>query len=199
MNTASTIDKFLDEALDLYGICGHRVKLGNSMGTKVFEAIEDECDGYRSMLANVPEVVPDSDDIFFPNPIAKVRITAVSTRQEGFSLVDVDTGHTWLFMGTDRDDSYYPRFQFIYSPDETRTVEAQLVDEAWEKFQDEREGCNLTPKQIFEGGMAASVQGQVMETVRELALSLDADQLEKYANDRTRRAAERLRVLATGS
>lgn len=72
---------------------------------KVFEAIEDGDDGYRSYLGTI-EIAPkgvsrrDSDrNIFFNNPIAIVKMEKIDDTYnsfDGFHLVDVETGHVGL-------------------------------------------------------------------------------------------------------
>jgi hypothetical protein len=101
-----------------YGIDGYSFKLGDM----VFEALEDPCDGYRSYLGSI-EVV-ERTGIFFPNPIATVKIVPYdseykydSTRSNiGHKLVDVEDGHVWLEVGTDAYDDWYPCFAFRYQP-----------------------------------------------------------------------------------
>lgn len=80
---------------------------------RAFEALEDECDGYRSMLANV-ESVPEGDRIFFRDPIAKLTVQT-NEEVDGYELID-DSGHVWLTMGTSNADDYYPWFHFEYDP-----------------------------------------------------------------------------------
>lgn len=86
-----------------------------------FEALEDENDGYRSMLEELREV-PVENYIFFQTPVALVRVEEIkdpAAYRDGFygwQLVDVKTQHVWLRFGTKEDDCY-PQFIFSYMPD----------------------------------------------------------------------------------
>lgn len=92
-----------------YGVDGHCFKLDD----KVFEAMEDEDDGYRSYLDCV--VLRDvSGKIFFDAPLCKVRIGHSASYDDGFALYDVDTNDLILDVGTDNMDDYYPWFCFDY-------------------------------------------------------------------------------------
>jgi hypothetical protein len=97
---------------DFYGVCNNEFKLGDT----VFEALENPSDGYRSYLGSVE--VRESDGLFFRSPLARVRVEAVTATcsDEGWSLVDVEDGHEWLFVGTNYGDEYYPCFVFRYTP-----------------------------------------------------------------------------------
>lgn len=80
-----------------------------------FEAVEDEADGYRSMLQEVLQV-PLKGRIFFRKPIVNVFVVeATGGGFEGYDLVDA-SGHRWLRLGTDNADDYYPVFTFQYTP-----------------------------------------------------------------------------------
>lgn len=101
-----------------YGVCGNQFKLDST----VFEAKEDESDGYRSYLETV-EVVK-LGGIFQYHPLAMVFVREVEDKSvddcyedgdfTGYQLVDCKTGHVWLTIGTDYSDSYYPSFTFSY-------------------------------------------------------------------------------------
>ena len=105
------IDVLVGKEFPFYGATEHQFKLGDT----VFEAVEDESDGYRSYLGSIVKL--ESDAIFFKQPIATVRVEINSKDSfEGFSLVDVEDGHEWLQVGTDCSDNYYPYFTFYYSP-----------------------------------------------------------------------------------
>lgn len=90
-----------------YGVDNNFFKLGK----KVYEAIEDPDDDYRSYLGSI-EASDRKDLIFFKQPVAKVEVI-VSVG--GYRLVD-DSGHIWLDIGTDYSDDYYPCFFFTYYP-----------------------------------------------------------------------------------
>jgi hypothetical protein len=106
--------------LPFYGIDNLRFKLAE----QVFEAIEDESDGYRSYLESI-KVVRNPEDIFRDQPIALVRVVEAEIdldeedgypfRFRGYNLVD-PTGHIWLQIGTSSTDAYYPSFRFLYNP-----------------------------------------------------------------------------------
>lgn len=97
--------------LPFYGVDNNCFKLGD----RVFEAVEDESDGYRSYLGSV-EVRDPSGLIFFRTPLASVRVVEVDDNYaEEYQLVD-DGGHVWLRFGTNNCDDYYPYFVFEYQP-----------------------------------------------------------------------------------
>ena len=94
----------------------------------VFRVLEDPDDGYRSHLGTI-EYSSESQGIFFPNPIAEVRIEAFEGESsldsndwtgtgscEGYRLVDISDGHVWLEFGTANTNDYYPYFIFRHSP-----------------------------------------------------------------------------------
>lgn len=100
------------ELLPFYGIDSTRFKLGDT----VYEAVEDEEDGYRSYLDTVA-VVETNGLIFFEKPIAYVRVQEEPSDEyfKGFILIDEDQ-RIWLKFGTDILDYYYPLFVFEYTP-----------------------------------------------------------------------------------
>ena len=91
----------------------------------VFKILEDPNDGYRSMLGAI-DYTDKHSSIFFPNPIAKVRIVTYDSLEEdtgfsgsknqGYRLVDIVDGHIWLEFGTHNYDDYYPMFVFRHHP-----------------------------------------------------------------------------------
>lgn len=97
-----------------YGVCGNCYKLDNT----VWEAFEDESDGYRSYLGSIEQ--SRKEGIFFPDPVAEVEVVNVDDTEgctfKGWELVDVDYNHVWLQVGTSNYDDYYPCFVFNYSP-----------------------------------------------------------------------------------
>ena len=96
---------------DFFGVDNLHYKLDD----KVWLAVEDESDGYRSYLGSIEET-SHSDLIFPAVPFARVRVKEYDRpSQEGFELVDVADGHVWLRVGTDNTDDYYPSFVFEYS------------------------------------------------------------------------------------
>lgn len=100
------------KTVGFYGVDNLCFKLGR----KVYEAVEDEDDGYRSYFGSV-EVVDANGLIFFQRALATVRIEEwAEGDSEGIALVDVKDGHVWLRFGTDYSDGYYPYFFFTYEP-----------------------------------------------------------------------------------
>lgn len=109
-----------DQTFGFYGICDNCFKLDGT----IYEAIEDKDDGYRSCLESV--IVVKGKKIFFPNPVATVKVVKVPTdyknsyggtdSQDIHELIDVSDGHIWLRVGTDNTDDYYPYFVFDYFP-----------------------------------------------------------------------------------
>jgi hypothetical protein len=101
---------------DFYGVDCNSFKLDNC----VFEAVEDESDGYRSMMSEVRMQDCTDNLIFFKTPIARVRVEDESEGSydhrgfDGYKLVDVKDGHVWLLFGTDDPTDYYPSFTFYY-------------------------------------------------------------------------------------
>ena len=107
------------EEYSFYGVDNLMFKLD----TWVFEAIEDETDGYRSNLDTIQHVGLPDMVIFRNSPLAKVRIEEVNGGpdtydDDGYRLVDVKDGHVWLEVGTNWNDDYYPCFYFRYHPKE---------------------------------------------------------------------------------
>lgn len=83
------------------------------IGNLTFEAVENEKDGYRSML---DEVKICSVNI---HPLFRENITIINVNEgsfEGYALVN-ELGLNVLTVGTDHGDDYYPRFRFEYSPE----------------------------------------------------------------------------------
>ena len=106
------MNDLLGKKFGFYGVDNNCFKLGR----KVYEAIEDESDGYRSYLGSI-EVV-NLDGIFFNKPLGyvEVRDSGQGGDFEGYEVVDVQDGHVWLRVGTDYADDYYPVFVFDYQP-----------------------------------------------------------------------------------
>jgi len=94
-----------------YGVDNTHFKLG----AQVYQAVEDEDDGYRSCLQEI-EVVSKADvearNLVFPKrPVDTVRVV---TDEDFTSLISTRDGHVWLKFGTDVSDDYYPVFIFQY-------------------------------------------------------------------------------------
>lgn len=111
-----------------YGVYNNTFKLGDV----VFEAIEDPDDGYRSYLETISIT---TNGIFQKQPLAYVQIVRnLDDHDDGYSLYSPETGHTWLWVGTEDIDDYYPSFIFNYTPDTAQTTYAIT---------------NLCPKQLY--------------------------------------------------
>lgn len=115
MEETQEFDALLGKEFDFYGVDGNFLKLDDT----VWEVVEDESDGYRSMLDTVRRI--PLSEIFFKSPIARVRIEYSEERGEYgdeddlYRLVDVADKHVWLTFGTEHADDYYPCFRFEYS------------------------------------------------------------------------------------
>lgn len=107
-----------EKELDFYGLDNNFFKLDN----EIYEAIEDESDGYRSYLSDIkPTTDKEAENqlIFFTNPVDQVKIVEVDdTTFEGYELVAVSDGHVWLRVGTDNYDDWYPSCIIHYTPRE---------------------------------------------------------------------------------
>lgn len=118
-------DSLIGQVLPYFGVDNNCFKLGD----QAWEAVEDESDGYRSMMEAV-RAVDGADCIFFSAPIARVRVeeadqirnpwgdNSFDYDSEGYRLVDVDDGHVWLEFGTRNRHDYYPCFTFNHWPKE---------------------------------------------------------------------------------
>lgn len=116
-NSLATFYSLVGQEFPFFGVDNNTFKLGDT----VYEAVEDESDGYRSMLEDV-KVKDHEGLIFFGQPVATVRLVSDDGEFDGYRLVDVADGHVWLRFGTDAADDYYPMFTFEYAakaPQET--------------------------------------------------------------------------------
>lgn len=106
---------------DFYGVCDTHFKLGDV----IFNAIEDESDGYRSYLDSIVE--ENTAGLVFPNaPLSKVKIEKYDVLSlDGYSFTDEADGYLWLLIGTGGTDDYYPYFVFEYHPKLPPEGEAQ--------------------------------------------------------------------------
>jgi hypothetical protein len=89
---------------------------------KVYLAIEDPSDGYRSHLASLSEYQDDCPmENVFPavQVLARHRAKGAASYHEAdvLELIDVATGKTVLEVGTDNSDDYYPSFVASFSPE----------------------------------------------------------------------------------
>ena len=114
-------EDFDNEEVWFYGVDNNHFKIG----CHVFEAIEDESDGYRSYLGCIAPVGLPDMLIFRDSPLAKVRVEKHKVNDtgpwaifEGWRLIDIKDNHIWLTTGTNYADDYYPFFVFDYQPKE---------------------------------------------------------------------------------
>jgi len=109
-NKNDEFKKLLEQEFWFYGVDNNRFKLGK----KVWEAIENPADGYRSYMESIEIVNEKNPGIFFKRPLAKVKVT-LSDNIEGYELID-GKSHVWVRFGTDESDDSYPYSVFDYSP-----------------------------------------------------------------------------------
>lgn len=115
------LEMFSDSVMRFYGVDNNRFKLEGF----VFEAKEDESDGYRSFLGSIKINPEEQSDrlIFFSQPIASIEIKWYDSGKcpgmpdfKGYQFEDYEDGHVWLRIGTDNINDYYPCFHFEYLP-----------------------------------------------------------------------------------
>jgi hypothetical protein len=114
----NVFDHLIGKRLPFYGAQNNMFKLGST----VFEAVEDQNDGHRSMMKDL-RIVSREVTGFFHKPVAIVMVQKIETSLfEGYELRD-EAGHVWLKLGTtDHDgDGHYPVFTFEYEPKRTQT------------------------------------------------------------------------------
>jgi len=108
-------DDLIGQTVGFYGVdCNALCVDWPATGERVaFEAVEDECDGYRSCMREL-NPIPVDGKIFFGEAIAQLTVER-DEELSGHRLVDA-SGHVWLRMGTSRWDDWYPCFTFDYDP-----------------------------------------------------------------------------------
>ena len=107
-----TFDEMVGQQFKFYGVYCNCFKLDKL----VYEAVEDEDDGYRSCLNEVV-LVDKGSMIFQRRMLARVVVGEADHGDfEGWQLIDAKDGHVWLRFGTDHVDDYYPMFTFEYQP-----------------------------------------------------------------------------------
>jgi hypothetical protein len=117
----AALDSLVGQELPLFGIIvsDRTFKLGD----QVFKAVEDPEDGYRSSLRSIVAVSAARNakrNKFSAEPLATVRVEKLDQQGEewstdafdGYALIDAETGHQWLRVGTAAPDDYYPAFEF---------------------------------------------------------------------------------------
>jgi hypothetical protein len=105
------MEALVGKKFKFYGVWNECFKLGS----KIYQAYEDPDDGYRSYLGSI-EVVDKTDRMVFARASLGEVVVAEDDYLDGFKLVDTNTGHTWLAVGTDHSCNYYPYFVFNYTP-----------------------------------------------------------------------------------
>ena len=120
------------ETIDFDTLIGHPAKLHLcadhspntfQLGSVVFEVVEDENDGYRSSMDKVLikcKDAPTAGNTLLASVLIRKAPSTIegSYRSgfEGYELMDLNTGHTWLTFGTDQADDYYPCFTYNWNP-----------------------------------------------------------------------------------
>lgn len=112
-----------NESIDFNLLVGQQAKLylhkpdANcfQLGSVTFECIEDENDGYRSMMEEVK--IKDTSASTGKNKfLALVTIGKEDGESSDIYKLTDDNGHVWLKFGTDHTDDYYPCFVFRWQP-----------------------------------------------------------------------------------
>lgn len=92
------------------------------MDNKVYMVFEDNNDGYRSeagplFVADGPAYRLWSPDYIHRDVVGRhVTKGDYSGHADILELIDVETGHVWLRVGTDNVDDYYPSFVAVWTP-----------------------------------------------------------------------------------
>jgi len=92
---------------------------------KVYLAIEDPSDGYRSSLASLAQF---EDEVPMENVFPAVQVLArhrpagrYGREADILELIDIKTGAVVLEVGTDNTNDYYPSFVASFSPENMAT------------------------------------------------------------------------------
>lgn len=92
---------------------------------KVYLAIEDPSDGYRSHLASLAQFTDEMpmENVFPPvKVLARQRPAGRYGREADIlELIDIQTGGVVLEVGTDNTDDYYPSYVASFSPENMST------------------------------------------------------------------------------
>lgn len=100
----------------------HSSGIAWSMDGKVYMAFEDVNDGYRSECAPIFVAEGGFYEFCSPEYLNRQVVGKCVTKDEYGSeddileLVDVETGHVWLRVGTEDIDDYYPAFVAEWHP-----------------------------------------------------------------------------------
>lgn len=90
----------------------------------LWQAAEDEMDGYRSMLDYVVYADSEIESKFISHEnLAHVVLENIDNTEDGgyfagYVLKDTTDGHIWLRIGTDYTDEWYPYIVFQHIPKE---------------------------------------------------------------------------------
>lgn len=97
------------------------------MDGKIYMAIEDINDGYRSSLGLIFVADGDMYELSsYPEFINRNVIVRHVTKSEYYGVsdivefIDIETGHLWMRLGTDNIDDYYPSFIAQWYPMENK-------------------------------------------------------------------------------
>jgi hypothetical protein len=82
---------------------------------KVYTAIENPSDGYRSMLREIK--LSDAATRTIKNRFSPVRVIGIIRDGEVLDLFDVHTGKAILSIGTKDENDYYPVFVAEFTPE----------------------------------------------------------------------------------
>jgi len=83
---------------------------------KVYLAFEDDNDGYRSQMGALFVATAEAHDLWSPHYIRRdvvcrhVDRDKYGDNSDILEVIDADTGHLWLRVGTENIDDYYPGF-----------------------------------------------------------------------------------------
>ena len=130
------------QVVDFYGVSDDLFKLDNH----VFEAMENEDDGYRSSLDGIYLAKGGN----FPrHPLTKVRIldhVPEEVREDdrirlygdfdGWCLQDIHTDKAVLIVGTDNAEDYYPSYTFVNVEDQMAAGPGSVFVEDWIRLED---------------------------------------------------------------
>ncbi|RLC45157.1 MAG: hypothetical protein DRH57_08545 [Candidatus Cloacimonadota bacterium] len=136
-----------------YGVNENKFKIDDL----VFEALEDPNDGYRSSLGAI--VVIGDTGIYHKRPLAKVKMVYDDSGDDLLhKLIDIDTGHVWLAVGTGEFGDYYPYFMFRYKPDETQKDYIE-VEKDYQPFLERYPELMLKAPEWFNGDLDIKFEG----------------------------------------
>ena len=98
------------------------------LDSKVYTAIEDPSDGYRSSMRELAVGDWPMFNVFQPvRVVGRHRtLSKYGCSSDVLELIDSGTGKTVIEVGTDNDDDYYPRFVANFQP-ENMTPNAELT------------------------------------------------------------------------